>query len=78
MVSSLTRFDLTKEENILLIVCSKAVESELVNLETSHTVILNPMLRSICEQSYKHFTLINYDSRVVPDLKILLSTTLES
>ena len=22
-------------------------------------------------QSYKHFTLVNYDSRVVPDLKIL-------
>ena len=22
-----------------------------------------------CGQSYKHFTLVNYDSRVVPDLK---------
>ena len=26
-------------------------------------------------QSYKHFTLVNYDSRVVPDLKILHITT---
>ena len=24
-----------------------------------------------CGQSYKHFTLVNYDSRVEPDLKIL-------
>ena len=23
-----------------------------------------------CGQSYKHFTLVNYDSRVVPDLKL--------
>ena len=29
-------------------------------------------------QSYKHFTIINYDSRVVPDLKIPHITTLES
>ena len=29
-------------------------------------------------QSYKHFTLVNYDSRVVPDWKIPHITTLES
>ena len=29
-------------------------------------------------QSYKHFMLVNYDSRVVPDLKIRHITTLES
>ena len=29
-------------------------------------------------QSYKHFTLINYDSRVVPDWKIPHVTTLDS
>ena len=29
-----------------------------------------------CGQSYKQFTLVNYDSRVVPDLKILQITTL--
>ena len=29
-------------------------------------------------QSYKHFTHVNYDSRVVPDLKIPHITTLES
>ena len=32
----------------------------------------------LCGQSYKHFTLVNYDSRVVPDLKIPHITTLES
>ena len=31
-----------------------------------------------CGQSYKHFTLINYDSRVIPDWKIPHITTLES
>ena len=34
--------------------------------------------RVYCGQSYKHFTLINYDSRVVPDWKIPHITTLES
>ena len=34
--------------------------------------------RSVCGQSYKHFTLINYDSRVVPDWKIPHIKTLES
>ena len=29
-------------------------------------------------QSYKHFTLVNYDSRVVPDLKLPHITILES
>ena len=29
-------------------------------------------------QSYKHFKIINYDSRVVPDWKIPHSMTLES
>ena len=29
-------------------------------------------------QSYKHFTLVNYDSRVIPDWKIPHITTLES
>ena len=32
----------------------------------------------VCGQSYKHFTLVNYDSRVVPDKKIPHITTLES
>ena len=31
-----------------------------------------------CGQSYKHFTLVNYDSRVVHDFKMLHITTLES
>ena len=31
----------------------------------------------ISGQSYKHFTLVNYDSRVIPDWKIPQITTLE-
>ena len=31
-----------------------------------------------CGQSYKHFTLVNYESRVVPDWKIPHIMTLES
>ena len=34
--------------------------------------------RSICGQSYKQFMLVNYDSRVVPDLKTPHITTLGS
>ena len=32
----------------------------------------------LCGQSYKHITLVNYDSRVVPDWKIPHIKTLES
>ena len=32
----------------------------------------------ICVKSYKHFTLVNYDSRVVITWKLLILTTLES
>ena len=42
LVSSLTRLDLPKYENMLLFGYSEAVESNLVKLETSHTVILPP------------------------------------
>ena len=35
-------------------------------------------LSMTCGQSYKHFTLVNYDSRVVPDWKIPHIITLES
>ena len=38
LVSSLTTLDLTNEENMLLFVCSEAVGSERVKLETSHAV----------------------------------------
>ena len=40
LVSSLTRLELTNEGNIILFVFSEAVESNLVILETSRTVIL--------------------------------------
>ena len=42
LVSSLTRFDLTKEENMMVFVCSEAVEPKLVQLETSCSVIRPP------------------------------------
>ena len=44
---------------------SLMIMSNLVKLET-------------CGESYKHFTLLNYDSRVTHDFKILRITTLES
>ena len=44
MVNSLTRLNLTKEENILLFVNSEAVESNLAKLEASRTVILPPTM----------------------------------
>ena len=50
--SSLSGLDSTKQENMLFFVCSKSIESKPAKLETSG-------------QSYKHFTLVNYDSRVV-------------
>ena len=56
--------DLTKKEKIYLFVCNEGVESKSVKLETSG-------------QSYKHFTLVNYDSTVVPDWKIPHIMTLE-
>ena len=40
LVSSLTRLELTKEENMLIMTCSEAVESKLVKLQTSCTVVL--------------------------------------
>ena len=44
LISSLTRLDLTTEENMLLFVCSEAVESNLVKLEASCTMILPPIM----------------------------------
>ena len=44
LVSSLIRLDLTNKETMLLFVCSEAVESKLVTLETSRAVILPPMV----------------------------------
>ena len=41
-ISILNILDLTIGENILLFVCSEAVEFNLLNLETSHPVILFP------------------------------------
>ena len=43
LVSSLKRQDMIKKENMFLFVCSEAVESKLVKLETSFTVILPPI-----------------------------------
>ena len=38
----------------------------------------SPLNGLFCGQSYKHFTLVNYDSRVTPDWKIPHITTLEA
>ena len=48
LVSSLTRFDLTKGENMLLFVCSEAVVYKLVKLKTKHTVIPDPIVSVLC------------------------------
>ena len=40
---------------MLLFVCSEAVESKLVKLETSHTVILPPMVSVLCHNLKGHF-----------------------
>ena len=53
LVSSFTSLDSTAS---LLTIFSFLVRSSLFKLETSG-------------QSYKQFTLVNYDSRVIPDLK---------
>ena len=55
MLSSLARLDLTNEENMLLFVrSSEAVESNLVKLETSGTMILPPQVIALCKDySYK-------------------------
>ena len=44
-----------------------AAESKPLKEEVSHAVILSltKKMRIICGQSYKHFTFVNYDSRVV-------------
>ena len=57
LVSSLTRLDLTKKGKVLFSTCSEAVESKLVKLETSHTVILPP--NSECSLHY-HWTRDDY------------------
>ena len=36
------------------------------------------LIRLTSDQTYKHFMLVNYDSRVVPDMKIPHIMTLES
>ena len=49
LVSSLTRLDFTKKENMLfLYLCSDEVKS-LLKLDTIHTVILPPMLCVLCK-----------------------------
>ena len=45
-------------------------------LTSDHNAVNGKTIGS-CGQSYKHFVIINYDSRVVPDLKLPHITTLE-
>ena len=65
LVASLTRHELTIKEKMPIFVGSEAVDSKLAKLNTSCTVILPPMVSVLCGQSYKYFTLVNYNSRVV-------------
>ena len=53
LVSSLTRLELTKKENMLLFVCSEAFESILVKLETSHSVIHPPTVSVLWMRAFE-------------------------
>ena len=55
LVSGLTRLYLTKHENMLFFVSSEAVESNLVKLETSCTVILPSTVSVLWCIIYKTF-----------------------
>ena len=43
-----------QKENMLLFVCSEAVESKPVKLETSHTVMLPPPMTVLCIDKHRH------------------------
>ena len=51
LVSSLTRLDRNKKENMWLSVCSEAADAILVKLETSRTMILPPTVSVLCLKS---------------------------
>ena len=44
LISFLTRLDLTEELNMVSFVCSETVQSNMVKLETSRTVIIPPLV----------------------------------
>ena len=71
LVFSLARLNMTKIENMWLLVCREAVESKLVKLETSRSVSV------LSGQSYKQFVLLNYDSIVAVTSKLLIFMTLD-
>ena len=48
ILSSLKRLNLTKIDNMVLFVCSEAVKSKLVKLETGSTVIFPPTVSVHC------------------------------
>ena len=59
LVSSLARLDLTKIEKTRLLVWGEAVESKLVKLETSCTVILPPTV-SVQSFLYAQYVLLGF------------------
>ena len=83
LVSSLTRLDFTSKESMLLFVCSEAVDSKLVKLETSRTVILPQrgevsgtsftIFKLFCSRSCRFEPLRNSRCKA-PLLPLLLST----
>ena len=58
--------------------CQSSIRCRDSNQQPSDNETPTITTRYTSGQSYKHFTLINYDSRVVPDLKIPHITTLDS
>ena len=66
-------FRLNRTFSPFAIVCTLKYCTRFVNLGTER-----PVESETCGQSYKQFTLVNYDSRVVVTSKLLIFTTLES
>ena len=69
LVSSLTRLDLTKPQNMLLITCTETTEYKPIKLEASHTNILPPKVTVLCfilylltclDTNYEHLLLLNH------------------
>ena len=65
LVSGLTRLELTKKENLLIFVCSEAVESILEKLETSCTVILRPTVSVMWKVKFFRETQTNVYAEMV-------------
>ena len=68
IIGYLCRFGYTSSNSVILV-------GNRIDLERSRVISTEG---KISGHSYKHFTLINYDSRLVITSKLLILTTLES